>query len=745
MTTTSPLGLVLESHRRTVVFLLIPLLLWSPAPPPADPAAALEREIAAAERALHEGEPQLAESRYRAALFEGWMLLGRLAAADGDLGAADLAYGRAAAATVDETRGLVARATVRLDAGRFAEAIADLRRVTSRDADDLHARQLLARALMATGRADEAVAELELAERIAPEDPELAFAIATGFLRAERLDPARRLFDGVAQQRPIPQTWVLIGRTLRDFGHYQPAREALGKALELDPQARRAHYYLGTVELLAEGRARLDQAAEHFELELRRAPDDELASLYLGMTEVEARRHQRALAPLLVAAAGDPPPADAFHYLGRAYLGLDRTAEAVAALRRALELAQAEDAGARQLQSIHYQLALALRAEDRREQAERHFATAQRLAAELTERDRESLQAYLDDTVRREPAATDLRLAVEPALAETTPERRAELRDRATLGLARACFNLAVPLLQGGRPARAVPLLEQAAELRPDFPDLTRTLGIAYYNSQRWAEAAETLEQARAQQPDDDLLRRMLALSRLELEEYARTVELLEQDPALGSDPALLYAFGLALVRSDRTQRAQSIFAQLLAEHRDWAELHVLIGQAHLQEGDWEAAVRSLERALELRADVPDAHGSLGLVHLRRGELAAAEEELRAELTTHPDDVRATFHLATVLHLSGDLEEAEALLRRLLSRHRDHANGRYLLGKILLERGAVEAAVAQLETAAALAPEEPNVHYQLGLAYQRAGRGDRAAAQFERYQELKRGRRGGPP
>ncbi len=46
---------------------------------PADPAAALERALAAAETSLRDGELAAAESQYRAALPEGWRLLGALA------------------------------------------------------------------------------------------------------------------------------------------------------------------------------------------------------------------------------------------------------------------------------------------------------------------------------------------------------------------------------------------------------------------------------------------------------------------------------------------------------------------------------------------------------------------------------------------------------------------------------------------------------------------------------------------
>jgi len=44
----------------------------------ADPLAPLSREVAAAENALQSGERQIAESHFRSALLEGWMLAGAI-------------------------------------------------------------------------------------------------------------------------------------------------------------------------------------------------------------------------------------------------------------------------------------------------------------------------------------------------------------------------------------------------------------------------------------------------------------------------------------------------------------------------------------------------------------------------------------------------------------------------------------------------------------------------------------------
>src|SRR5439155_24864393 len=118
----------------------------------------------------------------------------------------------------------------------------------------------------------QAVQELEEAHGAAPDDPEMTFTLGSAYLRLKKVDAAERLFADVAKARPLPQTYVLIGRTYRDAGAYERARVALETALKMDPRVRRAHYYLGTLAVMEEGVVRLDAAIAEFRQELALAP-----------------------------------------------------------------------------------------------------------------------------------------------------------------------------------------------------------------------------------------------------------------------------------------------------------------------------------------------------------------------------------------------------------------------------------------------------------------------------------------
>jgi tetratricopeptide (TPR) repeat protein len=710
----------------------------------ADPLAPLTREVDAAEQALQAGERQIAESHFRSALLEGWMLTGAIAATDGRLIDARDAFTRAAAATASNRAAEQALATVQLQTGNPSDALRILSRLAGLDPRNAAIRRLLAQAYVSGGHPEAAVQELEEVHVGATDDLETTFALASGYARLKKFDAAEPLFAEIAAKRPVPQTYVLIGHAYLDAGAYDRAAAAMRRALSVDPRTRHAHYYLGMSAVLAEGIVRLDEAISEFQQERKIAPDDPLNNLRLGMALVEARREGEAM-PALESAARLPNPSPAaLEYLGRAQLGAGRAEDAVKTLKRALDLAVAARADEGRVGHLHYVLATALRQAGRQSDAAAEFAKAQSASAARADTDRERLTRYMADSADAPGPVTVPGVPLEvPAVQGTSPADRVALLRQVAGTLARTSLNLGVLQAQAERFARAATFFEQAAALDPALPRVHYSLGVAYFNAGNYAKAAPALQHAIDADPQQPDAKRMLAMASLSTGDYAKAAELLAADPQRTTDPTLEYTYGLALVRSDRGAEAERVFSALLAAHGDSPELNVVLGQAHAQQGDFDAAIKTLQHALDQKADVAEANATLGLIYLKQGHLPDATRAFRAELSAHPTDVKTRYTLATALDLDGHQEDALTELRTVLRARPDYADARYLRGKILLAAGDAGGAAIELEIAARLAPDDANVHYQLGQAYQKLGKTDLAQEQFQAYQRLKDQRRKG--
>jgi len=503
-----------------------------------DPASALQRAVSAAESRLQAGDTAAAEAHYREALFQGWLLTATLESLE----------------------------------SRSEEAFHALRSAAAFVPDDSQSQRLLAKALAAAGQIDQAVQALEKAWATSPDDPELTFVVATDYLWLKRVEAAERLFAHLVKQRPIALTYALIGHAYRDAGEYGRARVALQAALDQDPSARRAHYYLGTVVLAdpGSGPGRLEMAIAEFQEELKLAPEDPLAWDQLGVALLEAGRQGEALRAIEKALALDARALYAYH-LGRCQLALQQPAEAAASSRRALELARERGASESELERIHYQLGLALRKVGAQEEAATHLAEAKRIAARWTDVPR--------DAKALAPSEAAAPLFEDSPLWKLPPAQRLDLKRRVMSALALVYLNLGVIRVQGERFAEAVELLEKAAAIDPDFPQLQASLGVAYFNARMFDKAIGPLSRVLAASPGDASLKRMVAMAWLNTGAYPKAAELLKDDPERARDASVQFAYGLALAHHGREPEAEAIFMGLIAEHGESAELNEALRQ----------------------------------------------------------------------------------------------------------------------------------------------------------------------
>jgi cellulose synthase operon protein C len=718
-------------------------LMWGVAPlvpaaeaPPSSPTARFDESVAAAEAILRKGDREAARRAYAQVLEEGWVLLGTVDRLEGQLPEARAAFQEAAA--TGSRAALLSLAVAHLQLGQPREAADVLGRVVSEAPQDAQARRLLGQALLASGRTADGVAALEEAQRLAPNDLEVAYALASAYLAQKSPDLAAPVFARIAKARPMARTHLLIARTWRENGELERARAEIHAALSREPRVKGAHYLLGMLSAQEGGRLALDTAIAEFKAELAVAPADAAAQRELGIALVENQRAAEATAPLEAAARAEPPHARTLYYLGRAQSAAERPADAVRSLRQALELAQAQGANAPALRAIHLQLAQALRATGAADEAAAHFAQSARQSEEAATAEEASLARYLHDTPEPKASASAGMPVIEASpLASLPADRRSAIRRSVSGGMARAYVNLGILRMQAEEFVAAAELFEKAAQLDPKSTQAQASLGIARFNAKQFEQATGPLERAVAASPADRGLKRMLAMAWLSVESYAKAAALLEDDPERSSDPSLQFAYGLALVKSERGAEAEVAFKDLVSRHGDSAELSVLLGQANAQQGDFDAAVESLQRALRLKADVPEANATLGVIYLRQGKLKEAEDALRAELAVRPSDVLSQQHLAVVLELLQRPEEAIALLRAVLATKPDLSDSQYLLGKLLLAQGEATEAASHLEVAVKLAPEDANIRYQLGRVYQKLGRTEQAEHQFEEFRRIK--------
>lgn len=153
-------------------------------------------------------------------------------------------------------------------------------------------------------------------------------------------------------------------------------------------------------------------------------------------------------------------------------------------------------------------------------------------------------------------------------------------------------------------------------------------------------------------------------------------------------------------------------------------------------QGNYQDAVLSYRRALELNPDRWDAHGRAGALLYKQGKMAEAIEHYRVFVQFNPTSIEARENLATALVNQGQPREAVEHFRKLLQLSPDSNRARVKLGTVLAVAGRLDEAAEVVATAAEKDPKDGRVLLQLGRILAAQGKLDNAIVHFREATKL---------
>ena len=179
-----------------------------------------------------------------------------------------------------------------------------------------------------------------------------------------------------------------------------------------------------------------------------------------------------------------------------------------------------------------------------------------------------------------------------------------------------AHFNLGKALDEMGRTEEAIDHYLQALRLRPYHAEIHNNLGIALKKQDRAEEA---------------------------IKHYVRALQL-EPDYEKAH-----YNLGNALYKQGHIDEAIDHFLQALEIKPDYAEAYYNLGIALYQKGRMEEAIDHYLKALRFKPDYEEAHNNLGIALFHKGDTRGAIEHFREAVRIKPDYVGAKNNLKKAL------------------------------------------------------------------------------------------------
>jgi tetratricopeptide (TPR) repeat protein len=512
----------------------------------------------------------------------------------------------------------VALGTVQIERGRPNQAVEEFAAAGRLAPDRSALFMLLGLAFDAAGRHADAAKAFTRAATLPPGNAVAAYAGAQQWRQAGMLGAAREGLEAfhraveprlplaaVPAQQPFPRAG-LLRESAGVAPIWPPARYVPG----FDALARGAY---------AEAVAAFDRAVARDPL-VAPPPGGAVAPLAAGRTALRAGHLRAALAQLEAAVTAAPDAAEPRRLLAVALRADDRPDEAIEQLQHAVRLDPTDE-------RARLALGRTLASAGRSAMAEQAFRDT--LAAiPMSAQSHFELGLLYDRAGRHRDAAEALTASavVKPILGE---ERVHELTGRALV--ADADFD------------GAIRAFTARVEVSPNYAPAHRALAQIYLQLGRDDEALAELTAAALIEPADALAHAGRAQLHLRAGRYqdaagaARAA--LDRD---GANATALYALGAALVRLGRPAEGEGALARFRA------------GQDAAQAGD--------ERAWELRLL---RHGAAA--HLERGELFDAAERLRAAVALQPD-AESYSALGAVLMRAGRSEDALEALEQAVAR-----------------------------------------------------------------------------
>ncbi|MEP6602765.1 MAG: alkaline phosphatase family protein [Spartobacteria bacterium] len=259
-------------------------------------------------------------------------------------------------------------------------------------------------------------------------------------------------------------------------------------------------------------------------------------------------------------------------------------------------------------------------------------------------------------------------------------EKRVEPRDDdARTAQQEIDYNLGVCQLMSNHPQEALPLLEQMVRAQPHRTSPVLNLISCYQALGNTAEARRLMEE-RAALPDSGMSER----------EGKRSKFVPQWDLMRGMLDLQEGKFESALASFERAQIAQP---QLPG-------MHLQLGRVYGGLRRWDEATRAFERALEIDPDNADAHFSLSILQYRRREFQNAADHSMQAAGLSPGIARAHLILGLALAHLGQDEPAQVALRNALQR-----DGSFILAHralvLLYRKNPAHAALVDLHKRAA--------------------------------------------
>ena len=201
--------------------------------------------------------------------------------------------------------------------------------------------------------------------------------------------------------------------------------------------------------------------------------------------------------------------------------------------------------------------------------------------------------------------------------------------------------------------------------------------------------------------------------------------------PLLAGVTAVVLCVVLTRQQLGYWQDSETLFRHALAVTQNNQIAHDNLGDALLEKGQTDDAIRQFQEVTRLKPNDADAYNNLGNALGKSGRIGEAISQYHEALRLKPDNASAYYSLGTALDAEGQTDEAIRQYQEAIRFKPDDVPAHNNLGNAFLKQGRTDEAIRQYQETLRLKPDYAQAHNNLGVALVRNGRSDEAISQYQ--------------
>lgn len=354
--------------------------------------------------------------------------------------------------------------------------------------------------------------------------------------------------------------------------------------------------------------------------------------------------------------------------------------------------------------------------------------------------------AFFEQAVKADPSSQKIRENLAANYAKCGKKALAEMEFKRLVSLDPGNFdlnhNFGEFYVKFGEISKAIPLLENAQQLKTDDYGNGYDLSLALLMLNRLVEAQQHLEALLVIRETSEL-HSMLAEVYEKRGMFLQAAQHFQRAAQMDRSEDTIVAWGSELLRHSNLMEAEQVFSSGVGLYPQSWRMYTGLGITEHLLGHAGDAAKALLRAVDLNPTDPRSYSFLAIIDPPADLMPEAASRFRQYAQQFPKRAQAQFLYAANLWQADELlnqttnsGKIESLLRTAVALDPKLADAHMQLGILYARRGEYNRAAAEFEQTIRLDPAQATAHYHLGLALVHLGQKERGDEELKTFRKL---------